>query len=81
MGLFERVNFLIEIGIEQLKMVDKFHGYRVYNIVSNNTIRKVKLEDAEAAAYWEEFIRLWLKLKSLHPEWNEYPNVVLVPRK
>lgn len=81
MGLFERVNFLIDIGAEQLEMVDKFHGYRVYNIVSNNTIREAKLENQKTAAYWEEFIRLWLKLKPLHPEWNEYPKVALAARK
>ncbi len=81
MGLFERINFLLEIGIEQLGMVDKFHGYRMYNIVSNDIIRQAKLEDKQIAAYWEEFIRLWLKLKTLHSDWNQYPGVVLIPRR
>lgn len=81
MGLFERINFLVELGVEQLELVDKLHGYRVYNIVSNNVIRRTKLEDKEIAAYWEGFINLWLKLKALHSDWNDYPNVVLVSRR
>jgi hypothetical protein len=56
MGLFERVNFLIDIGIEELTMIDKFHGYRVYNIVSNDIIRRTKLENKTIAPYWREFI-------------------------
>lgn len=76
MGLFERVNFLVEMGLEELEMVDKFHGYRVYNIVSNDRIRQVKLEDPKTARYWVEFIKLWLKLKAIHDDWKDYPKVV-----
>jgi hypothetical protein len=78
MGLFERVNFLIDIGIEELAMIDKFHGYRVFNIVSNDIIRQAKLEDERLARYWQEFIKLWLKLKDLHSDWDKYPKVTLV---
>jgi hypothetical protein len=77
MGCFERVNFLIESRIEELEIVDKLYGYRVYNLVSNDIIRRKKLEDKERAPYWEEFIKLWLSLKSLHPEWQDYPGVKL----
>jgi len=75
MGLFERLNFLVESGIEELAIVDKLYGYRVYNLVSNDIIRRKKLEDEERAPYWEEFIKLWLNLKSRHPEWADYPRV------
>jgi len=75
MGLFERVNFLIESEIEELAIVDKLYGYRVYNIVANNVIRRAKLEDKEIARYWEGFIELWRQLKSLHPNWSDYPEI------
>jgi hypothetical protein len=75
MGLFERVNFLIQSEIENLAIIDKLYGYRVYNIVANNVIRRAKLEDKEIARYWEGFIQLWLQLKSLHPNWSDYPEI------
>jgi hypothetical protein len=75
MGLFERVNFLIESEIEELAIIDKLYGYRVYNIVANNVIRVAKLENKEIARYWEGFIHLWLQLKSLRPDWNDYPEI------
>ena len=62
-------------------MVDKFHGYRVYNIVSNDIIRRTKLEDKSVAVYWEEFIKLWLKLKLMHKkDWADYPDVIVVSK-
>lgn len=75
MGLFERVNFLIQSEIEELAIIDKLYGYRIYNIVANNVIRRAKLEDREIARYWEGFIQLWLQLKSLHPDWGDYPEI------
>jgi hypothetical protein len=75
MGLFERVNVLVESGIFELPTVDKLYGYRVYNIVANDAIRKAKLENSNFAPYWAEFIKLWLKLKSLHNDWNDYPGI------
>jgi len=75
MGLFERVNFLIESEIEELAIIDRLYGYRVYNIVANDIIRITKLENKELARSWEGFIQLWLQLKSLRPNWNDYPKV------
>lgn len=75
MGLFERVNFLIQSEIEELAIIDKLYGYRVYNIVANDVIRRAKLEDKEIAPYWEGFIHLWLQLKSLRPNWRDYPEI------
>jgi hypothetical protein len=78
MGLFERISFLVENGLVELKTVDQLYGYRVYNIVFNDVIRKTKLEKGRnEAPYWKAFIMLWLKLKSLHDNWNNYPAVEL----
>lgn len=82
MGLFERVNFLLKSEIMDLTTIDALYGYRLYNIVSNDTIRKVKLEKAKTAVYWENLIDLWLTLKVGHQgEWEQYPNVILVRKK
>lgn len=78
MGLFERVNYLIDMGIEDIEMVDRFYGYRVYNLISNDVIRTAKLENKTVAPYWREFIHLWLKLKPLHDDWESYPEVIVV---
>lgn len=82
MGLLERVNYLVESGVVGIEIIDKLYGYRVYNIVANDAIRKAKLEDPQKAVYYEEFIKLWLKLKGLHNtgtrKWRDYPAVVVV---
>jgi hypothetical protein len=75
MGLFERVTSLLKNEITDLSTVDKYYGYRLYNIVSNDTIRQEKLENKRAAAYWEDFIDLWLKVKDRHNDWEAFPEV------
>lgn len=80
MGLFERINSLLKNEIVDLATFDDLYGYRLYNIVSNDTIRKVKLEDPTLAQYWEHLIDLWLKLKLRHNDWEQYPSVVSVRR-
>jgi len=62
MGLFERIQVLIDDGIIDLATIDKLYGYRVFNIVENDVIRKTKLEGARAE-YWQGFIKLWQGLK------------------
>lgn len=56
MGLFERINILIEKEILDKDTVRKLYGYRVRNIVANKTIRDVKLK--REARSWQDFIRL-----------------------
>jgi hypothetical protein len=81
MGLLERVNSLLKNKTLELASADRFYGYRVYNLVSNDTIRMQKLQHPEIAPYWEDFIDLWLKIKPRHPDWRQYPTVVIVRKK
>lgn len=78
MGLLERVNYLVKRRIVKLAIIDKLYGYRVSNVVSNDIIRKTKLE-TPTAEYYQEFIQLWLALKELHPQWRDYPGITLIP--
>ena len=56
MGLFERIQLMVESGIVPLVTIKKFYGYRVANIVSNEVIKRKKLEDRKE--YWKDFIKL-----------------------
>ncbi|HXU36336.1 MAG TPA: hypothetical protein VN937_08215 [Blastocatellia bacterium] len=62
MGLFERIKVLVDDGIVDLATIDKLYGYRVFNIVANDVIRKGKLE-GQRAEHWKGFIELWDALK------------------
>jgi len=75
MGLLERANYLVESGVEEPTIIDKLYGYRVYNIVSNDVIRREKLENAQTAAYYGEFIKLWNLLRPMHGDWRDFPAV------
>ena len=57
MGLFERIEILIENGVLDLGTVDRLYGYRIFNIVGNDIIRKSKLENERKS--WEDFDKLW----------------------
>jgi hypothetical protein len=81
MGLFERVNSLLKNETVDLASIDSFYGYRLYNVVANDTIRKAKLENPELARYWENLIDLWLKLKVRHEDWEQYPGIVLIRKR
>jgi len=61
MGLFERIKVLIDSKIVDLDTIDRLYGYRVFNIVANNTIRHIKLE--QEASSWRDFIELWHALE------------------
>lgn len=61
MGLFERINVLIDGKIIAPDTINRLYGYRVTNIIANNKIRKTKLE--EQASEWHDFIELAQKLK------------------
>jgi hypothetical protein len=62
MGLFERIKVLIDDGIVDLATIDRLYGYRVFNIVANEVIRKAKLE-GETRKYWQDFIGLHQSLE------------------
>ncbi len=53
----ERIKVLIDDGIVDLATIDRLYGYRVFNIVANEVIRKAKLE-GEPRRYWQDFIEL-----------------------
>lgn len=61
MGLFERINILVNDGIVDIDTIDKLYGYRVHNLVRNPIINQAKL--VEAAEDWQDFIELWHKLE------------------
>lgn len=56
MGLFERINLLIERKIVDKETVDRLYGYRIRNIVANDVIRQAKLVRARAS--WQDFVNL-----------------------
>ena len=56
MGLFERVQILIEDGIIRRKIFERLYGYRVGNIVKNQRIKVEKLEKRSEG--WKDFIAL-----------------------
>lgn len=62
MGLFERVQVLLEKGlIDDIDVVERLYGYRLFNIVENPNIYQKKL--VKLARGWRDFIKLWLALQ------------------
>lgn len=61
MGLFERVNRMIDRGLLDVAFVSDVYGYRVGNIWANPRIRQEKL--VKNADYWRNFIDLTAKLE------------------
>jgi hypothetical protein len=66
MGLFERVENLIESGILEAAAVEENYGYRVSNLVADDLIYQEKL--VKRADGWRQFIRLWESLDRAHQE-------------
>jgi hypothetical protein len=64
MGLFERVNILVEDKIIDIDTIYRLYGYRVINISENEKIRQFKLEKESRS--WEDFIRLRDKIIQIH---------------
>jgi hypothetical protein len=56
MGLFERVNILVEDKIIDIDTIDRLYGYRIINISENKVIRQAKLEQESQS--WQDFIKL-----------------------
>lgn len=61
MGLFERIEVLIEGGVLDAGITNRLYGYRVRNIVANDRIRNKLLVDG--AAGWTDFLSLVRRLK------------------
>ena len=61
MGLFERIEVLIEGGVLDVALVDRLYGYRVSNVVANPVIREQKL--IAGAAGWRDFLSLIDRLR------------------
>lgn len=63
MGLFERVNILVEDKIIDIDTVDRLYGYRVINILENEIIHQAKL--VKESRSWQDFIHLSEKVKQV----------------
>jgi hypothetical protein len=61
MGVFERIQLLIDWSILDIETVDRLYSYRILNIVNNDYIAKEKL--GEKAQFWPDFCRLWQSLE------------------
>jgi hypothetical protein len=56
MGLFERVNALLKLGLLDPVLVTSFYGYRVDNLVAQTSVReRLRLYPDD----WANFIELW----------------------
>jgi hypothetical protein len=64
MGVFERIQLLVEERILDLDTVDRLYSYRVLNIVNNEHIRKEKL--VEKGQFWTDFRKLWHSLENCY---------------
>lgn len=66
LGVFERMNKMVDDGLMQLDLVDAFYSYRLENIVTSNRIRQAKFSDApdsDSREDWTGFISLCEKLE------------------
>jgi hypothetical protein len=61
MGVFERINLLVQEKLIGIDRVDEFYGYRYCNILANKRIRQSKLESEERSS-WKGFIDLGKRL-------------------
>jgi hypothetical protein len=60
MGLFERVNVMIEGGLIDAETFEDLYGYRVANILSNPSVVTEKLVNRRK--FWKDFIALARRL-------------------
>ena len=58
MGLFERIYVLVDSKVISKEIINHLYGYRLTNIVKNETIRKGKLENSATKSGWTDFIKL-----------------------
>jgi hypothetical protein len=64
MGLFERINILVNYGIIDIETFEELYGYRIINIGKNKIIRKKKL--VENASNWQNFIEIYNKTRTIY---------------
>ncbi len=55
MGVFERMNIMVEDGILEINMVDRLYGSRLILLLSNNEISEMV---RESGGEWRDFIHL-----------------------
>jgi hypothetical protein len=72
MGMFERVQLLLEKDLIDIGTVNRLYGYRLFNIVVNPTIYQEKLVNLGYG--WKDFIKLWKALADLDKR-NPQPDV------
>jgi hypothetical protein len=63
MGMFERVNTLVDIGLLEREWVANFYGYRIALLVNQASVRQ-RLHDFGATG-WVGFIALWHTIERL----------------
>jgi hypothetical protein len=68
MGVFERIQLLVEKKILNIETVDRLYSYRVISIVRNDHIRREML--VEKREFWPDFYKLWNRLGECE-YWNE----------
>jgi hypothetical protein len=61
MGVFERIQLLVEEKILDLETVDRLYSYRMISIIRNDHIRREKL--VEKDAFWPFFCDPWESLQ------------------
>ena len=62
MGLFERIEVMLESDMLDTSVVDRLYGYRVANILDNHPIRVTKL--IERSKGWRDFLLLVERLEA-----------------
>lgn len=73
MGLFERVQAMVDDGIIDLNTFDMMYGYKLFYLVRNRVIHDHKL--VERQAHWTLFIKLWRSLERLGRDRRPYSPV------
>ena len=80
MGLFERIQVMIQDEIIDLKTFNLIYGYKLFYLVDNKAIHDHKL--VERREHWELFIKLWRDLQELkkdpelYPRFNTLKNII-----
>jgi hypothetical protein len=67
MGVFERIQVLIEQRSLDVETVDQLYSFRLVNLTRNGHIYRAKLEDK--AQFWSHLMTLWRNLEEC-PVWQ-----------
>ncbi len=71
MGLYERIQVMVDDGIVDLDSFHKIYGYKLFYLVNNKMIHSHKL--VARASHWVLFIKLWRSLEALKEDPELYP--------